>query len=95
MRYIDTTTGRTVTEDELYDIVDECIDSDEYEDVVNKNEPPMKLSNGMTYDVGRVLRAVDPMYFEELRERYVEAVFSGFKHGYEDDSVHVRIEEDE
>lgn len=94
MRYIDTTTGRTITEDELYDIIDECINSDTYEGRLNLNEPAVML-NGMEYGKGRVLRAVDPLHFEELREEFIETVFFGFKHGYEDEYVYVRIEEDE
>lgn len=94
MKYIDTQTGYTLTDDELYEIVDECITLDVYEEVVNDNECPVRLFNNERYEMGRVLRAVDPIYFSALRDEYVEFTVSEFKHGYESEYVHVRIERD-
>lgn len=89
MKYINRNTGQEVREEDLCEVVDAYMSDDHYERVLNENESPVKIY-GLKYDFGRCLRAVDPMYFSQLKDEFIEFVVEELKHGYEVTGVPVK-----
>lgn len=80
MRFIDTRNGNAeIREGDLADVLDERIDSETFQKYLDDFEPVQIF--GTPYDVGRVLRLVDPDRFEEARGEHVEQVRQGIIDG--------------
>lgn len=94
MKYINKNTGQEVREDDLYEVVDTYLSDDDYERKLNENESPVRIL-GQEYDFGRCLRAVDPLYFSQLKDEYIEFVIEELKHGYEVSEVPVKAVKEE
>ena len=90
LKYVNKSTGQEVREEDLYEVVDEYLSDEDYEKVLNESETPVKLF-GQKYSFGRCLRAVDPYYFGQLRDEYIEFVIGELKHGYEVTGVPVKV----
>lgn len=68
-------TGEQVSErqlfDEIYDWLDDDFDDEEYEEYLNNMEPDVEIF-GVKYGKGSILRKVDPLMFETMREETVQ-----------------------
>lgn len=68
-------TGEQVSErelfDEIYEWLDDDFDDEEYEEYLNNMEPDVEIF-GVKYGKGSILRKVDPLMFEMMREETVQ-----------------------
>lgn len=65
--------GKAISIGDIYDIVYDGVTDDHFEGYLNMVEKPITLV-GIKYDVGRVLRLVDPAYFGARKDAYCDMV---------------------
>lgn len=68
-------TGEQISErqlfDEIYEWINDDFDDEEYEKYLNDMEPDVKIF-GVKYGKGSILRKVDPLMFEMMRQETVQ-----------------------
>ena len=68
-------TGEQVSERQLFDEIYECLNNDfddeKYEEYLNDMEPDVEIF-GVKYGKGSILRKIDPLMFEMMRQETVQ-----------------------
>ena len=75
--------GSKIEESDIYDIVESQYTDEEHISFINEIEEPITIF-GIKYDVGTILKKVDPIVFDESKNEEIDYIVSEIINSYGD-----------